>query len=206
MQFLYSNAVCIFENQMQFVYLRTGVQRQSVVQVKYSLQLDFIFCRNPQKKRKKTNQQIKCSQTVLQICDLHFLMLLCAAKLPARDNINPQEKNTTPQFTNFHLLTPLFESKEDFYIFHPPAFLTKLLPAFFSWKTKLKCTGVDIMPFFQDAKYSLKKDKKCHCVKSVRIRRYSGPHFPAFGLNIERTSEQGHFSCSVFIESVLWNQ
>ena len=27
---------------------------------------------------------------------------------------------------------------------------------------------------------------KHHCVKSVRIRSYSGPHFPAFGLNSER--------------------
>ena len=25
-----------------------------------------------------------------------------------------------------------------------------------------------------------------HCVKSVRIQCYSGPHFPAFGLNTER--------------------
>ena len=25
-----------------------------------------------------------------------------------------------------------------------------------------------------------------HCVKSVRIPSYSGPHFPAFGLNTER--------------------
>ena len=25
-----------------------------------------------------------------------------------------------------------------------------------------------------------------HCVKSVRIRSYSGPHFPAFELNMER--------------------
>ena len=25
-----------------------------------------------------------------------------------------------------------------------------------------------------------------HCVKSVRIRYYSGPHFPVFGLNTER--------------------
>ena len=25
-----------------------------------------------------------------------------------------------------------------------------------------------------------------HCVKSVRIRSYSDPHFPAFGLNTER--------------------
>ena len=27
-----------------------------------------------------------------------------------------------------------------------------------------------------------------HCVKSVRIPRYSGPHFPAFGLNMESYS------------------
>ena len=27
-----------------------------------------------------------------------------------------------------------------------------------------------------------------HCVKSVRIRSYSGPHFPTFGLNTERYS------------------
>ena len=25
-----------------------------------------------------------------------------------------------------------------------------------------------------------------HCLKSVRIRGYSGPHFPAFGLNTDR--------------------
>ena len=27
-----------------------------------------------------------------------------------------------------------------------------------------------------------------HCVKSVLIRSYSGPYFPAFGLNTERYS------------------
>ena len=27
-----------------------------------------------------------------------------------------------------------------------------------------------------------------HCVKSVRMRSYSGPNFPAFGLNTERYS------------------
>ena len=33
-----------------------------------------------------------------------------------------------------------------------------------------------------------------HCVKSVRIRSYSGPHFPAFGLNTDQNnSEYGHF-------------
>ena len=34
-----------------------------------------------------------------------------------------------------------------------------------------------------------------HCTKSVRIRSYSGPHFPAFGLNTER------FSVSLRIQS-----
>ena len=31
-----------------------------------------------------------------------------------------------------------------------------------------------------------KKLYSLHCVKSVRIRRYSGPYFSAFGLNTER--------------------
>ena len=54
-----------------------------------------------------------------------------------------------------------------------------------------------------------------HYVKSDRIQSYSGPYFPAFGLNTERygvsenlvrmredadqnNSEYGHFSCSIF--------
>ena len=45
-----------------------------------------------------------------------------------------------------------------------------------------------------------------HCVESACIRSYSGPHFPPFGLNMERyrvpknadqnNSEYGHFLCS----------
>ena len=31
-----------------------------------------------------------------------------------------------------------------------------------------------------------------HCVKSVHIPSYSGPHFRVFGLNTERYSEYGH--------------
>ena len=31
-----------------------------------------------------------------------------------------------------------------------------------------------------------------HCVKNVRIRSYSGPHFPAFGLNTERYTVSLH--------------
>ena len=30
---------------------------------------------------------------------------------------------------------------------------------------------------------------ECHCVKNVRIRSFSGPYFPAFGLNTERYTE-----------------
>ena len=37
-----------------------------------------------------------------------------------------------------------------------------------------------------------------HCVKSVRIRSYCGPYFPAFGLNTEQNnSKYGHFSRNV---------
>ena len=35
---------------------------------------------------------------------------------------------------------------------------------------------------------------KKHCVKSVGIRSFSGPYFPAFGLNTnQKNSECGHF-------------
>ena len=30
------------------------------------------------------------------------------------------------------------------------------------------------------------------CVKNVRIRSYSGPHFPAFGLNTEQNTDQNN--------------
>ena len=37
-----------------------------------------------------------------------------------------------------------------------------------------------------------------HCVKSARIRSYSGLHFHAFGLNADQNnSEYGHFLCRV---------
>ena len=36
--------------------------------------------------------------------------------------------------------------------------------------------------------YTTLRVQKSRCVKSVRIRSYSGPHFPAFGLNTERYS------------------
>ena len=39
---------------------------------------------------------------------------------------------------------------------------------------------------------------RLHCVKIIRIRSCSGPHFPAFGLNTDQNnSEYGHFLRSV---------
>ena len=33
-----------------------------------------------------------------------------------------------------------------------------------------------------------------HCVKSVHIRSFSGPYFPAFGLNTDKNSIRTHFT------------
>ena len=43
-----------------------------------------------------------------------------------------------------------------------------------------------------------------HCVKSVRVRSYSGPYFPAFGLDTnQNNSEYGHFLRSELFSSHL---
>ena len=36
-----------------------------------------------------------------------------------------------------------------------------------------------------------------HCVKSMRIRSYSSPHFPAFGLNTERSPYLSEFRVKI---------
>ena len=43
---------------------------------------------------------------------------------------------------------------------------------------------------------TLRSKKHLHCVKSVRIRSYSGPHFPTFGLNMDSTPYLSVFSPS----------
>ena len=56
-----------------------------------------------------------------------------------------------------------------------------------SWISQKRCR------ILKRLKYSI-----CpNCVKSVRIRSYSGPHFPAFGMNTERYSVSLciHFEC-----------
>ena len=50
-------------------------------------------------------------------------------------------------------------------------FLTRMVV--FMFVTFLKCYQY----------FNKTKEHTMHCVKSVRIRSYSGPHFPAFGLN-----------------------
>ena len=47
-------------------------------------------------------------------------------------------------------------------------------------------------------KEKIAKTEKCHCVKSVRIRKFSGPYFLAFGLNTDQKNvEYEHVSHSV---------
>ena len=45
-----------------------------------------------------------------------------------------------------------------------------------------------------------------HCVKSVGIRNYSGPYFPAFGLNTERYGvSEYQFECRKMRTRVTYN-
>ena len=62
------------------------------------------------------------------------------------------------------------------------------------WKTRTRNSSL-VSPFsshshhlnrFCRTKIFLADDEREHSVKSVCIRSYSGPHFPAFGLNTER--------------------
>ena len=48
-----------------------------------------------------------------------------------------------------------------------------------------------------DLHYTLYYSANFHCVKSVRVRSYSDPQFPAFGLNTERysVSLRNQFKC-----------
>ena len=50
--------------------------------------------------------------------------------------------------------------------------------------------------------YIMSEDQ--HCVKSVRIRSFSGPYFPAFGLHTDqKNSEYRHFSHSEHAYSIV---
>ena len=41
---------------------------------------------------------------------------------------------------------------------------------------------------------AIQQNSSSHCVKGVCIRSFSGPYFPAFGMNTDTYSKYGHFS------------
>ena len=59
-------------------------------------------------------------------------------------------------------------------------------------KSDISCKNMERRYFkFIKRKSTVIKNSRCskllskiHCVKNIRIRSYSGPHFPAFGLSI----------------------
>ena len=71
---------------------------------------------------------------------------------------------------------------------------------FFAWK--VSAFGVILVCIFPHSDW-IQRDKDCrhcqvHCVNTVHIRNYFGPHFPAFGLSTER------YSVSIRIQSKCW--
>ena len=78
------------------------------------------------------------------------------------------------------------------------------------YQTNTDLYGVDFSLLRFKHSATLKKNyKKCnninhifpnyHCVKRVRIRSYSGPYFPVFGLNTDQNNPKyEYFLCSVF--------
>ena len=62
-----------------------------------------------------------------------------------------------------------------------------MLFEFFNSKIKGKYFGTSSLKItFQYSIIFVQKVPEIHCVKSIRIRSFSGPDFPAFGLNTER--------------------
>ena len=82
------------------------------------------------------------------------------------DVVNSDQIDSLNLVSNFFSLlqSTLFRT----YSIIPPLFPSLSLLALISQWASLNCEG------------------RLHCVKSVPIRSYSGPHFPAFGLNTER--------------------
>ena len=79
------------------------------------------------------------------------------------DDINVAERANIPKFSTLDdIVIPL-----------------RLLELFFD------CVLVDMI-FVYTKLCSHRKKADIHCVKSVLIRSYSGPYFPAFGLNTEK--------------------
>ena len=146
------------KNQLQFVYLRASVS-VFLVQIKYFLQLGFVFCQNPQKKRTKANRKkintdryffkdVICIFWCYSVCNL----IVGRAAPIIRKNCHSHL---------FHPF-PLRPQNEEFYVFHQHLFIRTPLPAcppssvptpilinrIFSWKSQLSHAGVHITHFF----------------------------------------------------------
>ena len=66
------------------------------------------------------------------------------------------------------------------------SYFSKQNPLHSSSVSKTVAAKSDCSSFAENLYQKVGKVKNDHCVKSVRIRSYSGPHFPAFVLNTER--------------------
>ena len=71
-------------------------------------------------------------------------------------------------------------------IFFMPKDYLVFLRNFISFKTASFYIGKSVAIFHPTESRIFFESSILHCVKSVRIRSYSGPHFPVFGLNTER--------------------
>ena len=81
---------------------------------------------------------------------------------------------------------------------------------FYSFKKKWLLNKNLVLILLLNPKLSGKFQRFNHCVKSVRIRSYSGLHFPEFGLNLDlvqmrenadqNNSEYGHFLRGGFVK------
>ena len=56
---------------------------------------------------------------------------------------------------------------------------------------ELLSSQIEIKYVKKKAKQKQKQKTTTHCLKSVPIRSYSGPHFPVFGVNTERCRVSG---------------
>ena len=74
-----------------------------------------------------------------------------------------------------HFVSAKFQIKNS--LFRPATFV-KFLRIFFSQHTSRGCF------------YRLLEHINNHCVKSVHILSYSGPYFPAFGLNVDQNNSE----------------
>ena len=61
-------------------------------------------------------------------------------------------------------------------------------PTYDPYRFQVKITRIPIQQNLVMRLDRYQKLRSCHSVKSVRIRSYSGPHFPVFGLNTEYLS------------------